>query len=220
MHRCFPVVLLLLFTGCDNSPDPQQVLESSRKSTAEIEDQLELVRESTTEAQKTFDDSLKSPQHASQSRLHPAEVLAEQLVSEFSSDELSAQRPTIAGLRKLDTEEREEVYQTIQKDIQAKQWNLWFTVIVVSDGRDDVATCYFRSGQQDHVVVRLAYYKNSWIVAACETTGSHFARREDQTLDQHVTEEVKASREQGAAWKEGPLVDGLYFREHQSEVAQ
>ena len=98
MHRCFPIVLLLLFAGCDNSPDPQQVLESSRKSTAEVEKQLELIRKSTSEAQKTFDNSLKSPQQASQSRLHPAEVLAEQLVSELSSDELPAQRPTIAGL--------------------------------------------------------------------------------------------------------------------------
>ena len=72
MHRCFPIVLLLLFAGCDNSPDPQQVLESSRKSTAEVEKQLELIRKSTSEAQKTFDNSLKSPQQASQSRLHPA----------------------------------------------------------------------------------------------------------------------------------------------------
>lgn len=48
--------------GCDNSPDPQQVLESSRKTTAEVAKQLELTRKSTAEAQKTFDASLKSPE--------------------------------------------------------------------------------------------------------------------------------------------------------------
>ncbi len=214
MHRCFPIVLLLLFAGCDNSPDPQQVLESSRKSTAEVEKQLELIRKSTSEAQKTFDNSLKSPQQASQSRLHPAEVLAEQLVSELSSDELPAQRPTIAGLRKLDSKERDEVFQTIQKDIQAKQWNLWFTVIVVSNGMDDVATCFFQSSEQDHVVVRLAHHENSWIVAACETVGSSFSPREDESLSEHVNEEVNASKQQGSAWQSGPLDDGLYFIEH------
>lgn len=214
MHRCCPVVLLLLFTGCDNSRDPQQVLESSRKSTAEVEKQLELIRQSTAEAQKKFDDSLKSPQHTSQSHLHPAEVLAEQLVFQFSSDELPAQRPTIAGLRKLDSKERDEVFQKIQKDIQAKQWKLWFTEIVVSNGKDDVATCFFQSGQQDHVVVRLAHHENLWIVAACETVGSSFSPSEGESLSEHVNEEVNASKQQGSAWQSGSLDDGLYFIKH------
>ena len=61
MDRGFPVILLLLFIGCDNSPDPQQVIESSRKSTAEVQKQLELIRKSTAEAQKTLDESQKSP---------------------------------------------------------------------------------------------------------------------------------------------------------------
>ncbi len=42
MARCFPAILVLIFLGCDNSPDPQQVIESSRKATAEVEKQLEL----------------------------------------------------------------------------------------------------------------------------------------------------------------------------------
>ena len=52
MARCFPAILVLIFLGCDNSPDPQQVIESSRKATAEVEKQLELTRKSTAEAQK------------------------------------------------------------------------------------------------------------------------------------------------------------------------
>ena len=62
MARCFPAILVLFFLGCDNSPDPQQVIESSRKTTAAVEKQLELTRKSTAEAQKKFDESLKSPE--------------------------------------------------------------------------------------------------------------------------------------------------------------
>lgn len=64
MARCFPAILVLLFLGCDNSPDPQQVIESSRKTTAEVEKQLELTRKSTAEAQKKFDESMKSHEAA------------------------------------------------------------------------------------------------------------------------------------------------------------
>ena len=62
MARYFPAILVLFFLGCDNSPDPQQILESSRKTTAEVEKQLELTRKSTSGAQKRFDESLKSPE--------------------------------------------------------------------------------------------------------------------------------------------------------------
>ncbi len=214
MDREFPVILLLLFIGCDNSPDPQQVIESSRKSAAEVQKQLELIRKSTAEAQKTLDESQKSPDAEKRSSQHPAEVLAEQLVSAFSSDELPAQRPAIASLNKLDGEEREEVFRTIQKYIQPRQWRLWFTEIVVLAGKEDVATCYFRSSEQDHIVVRIAFHQESWIVAACEIPEVRLARREDETLDHHVTEMVTMAKEQGTAWLEGPLVDGLYFIEH------
>lgn len=61
MVRFFYVITVLFFMGCDGSPDPEEVLESSRKTTAEVEKQLELTRKSTAEAQKTFDESLKSP---------------------------------------------------------------------------------------------------------------------------------------------------------------
>ncbi len=64
MARCFPAILVLFFLGCDNSPDPQQVIESSRKTTAEVEKKLELIRKSPAEAQKKFDESLKSPEAA------------------------------------------------------------------------------------------------------------------------------------------------------------
>lgn len=62
MARCFPTILVLFFLGCDNSPDPQQVIESGRKTMAEVDKQLELTRKSTAEAQKKFDESLKSPE--------------------------------------------------------------------------------------------------------------------------------------------------------------
>lgn len=58
--RCLSIVLTLLSLGCDNPPDPQQVLKSSQKSIAEVEKQLELSRKSTAAAQKTFDESTKS----------------------------------------------------------------------------------------------------------------------------------------------------------------
>ncbi len=61
MARCFPAILVLFFLGCDKSPDPQQVLETGRKSLAEVEKQLELTRKSTAEAQKKFDESMKFP---------------------------------------------------------------------------------------------------------------------------------------------------------------
>lgn len=61
MARYFPSIIGLFLLGCDISPDPQQVIESSRKTTAEAEKQLELIRKSTADAQKTFDESLKSP---------------------------------------------------------------------------------------------------------------------------------------------------------------
>ena len=179
-----------------------------------MEKQLELVRKSTAEAQKKFDESLKSPEAVKPSRLHPAEVAAEQLVSAFSSDELPAQRPAISILNKLEATEREEVFRTLQEYIQSKQWSLWFTQIVVLQGKEDVANCYFRSRQQDHLVVRMVFHQKSWIVAACEVPETRLARREDETLDQHVTEMVISSKEQGTAYLEGPLVDGLYFIEH------
>jgi hypothetical protein len=214
MARYCAAVLVFLLLGCDNSPDPQQVLKSSRKTSAEVEKQLELTRKSTAEAQKTFDASVKSPKAVRQSPLHPAEVVAEQLVEAFSRDEMTAQWPAITRLNNQQGAELDELFRTLKRCIQSQQWNLWFTEIVVLGGKEDVATCFFRSRSQDSLVVMLAFHQKSWVVTAYETPETRFARSEDETVDQYANKMVASVKEQGTAFLEGPLVDGLYFIEH------
>jgi hypothetical protein len=214
MARYFPAILALFFLGCENSPDTQHVIESSRKISAEVEKQLDLARLSSAEAQKTFDESVKSAKAVGQSRHHPAEVVAVQMVSAFSQEEMPAQRPAITRLNNQQGAELDELFRTLQRYIQSQQWNLWFTEIVVLGGKEDVATCFFQSSNQDSLVVMLAFHQNSWVVTACETTATRFARSEDETVDQYASNMVTSVKEQGTTFLEGPLVDGVYFIEH------
>jgi hypothetical protein len=51
MIRYFCAIMLLCVTGCaDSSPDPQEVLEKSRKTTAEVEKKLEAIQKSIDES--------------------------------------------------------------------------------------------------------------------------------------------------------------------------
>lgn len=51
MIRSSSVMMLLCLMGCaDSSPDPQEVLEKSRTTTAEVKKKLEAVQKSTDES--------------------------------------------------------------------------------------------------------------------------------------------------------------------------
>ena len=51
MIRYSCVIILLCVMGCaDSSPEPQEVLEKSRKTTAEVEKKLEAIQKSTDES--------------------------------------------------------------------------------------------------------------------------------------------------------------------------
>ena len=57
--------MLLFVMGCaDSSPDPQEVLEKSRKTTAEIEQKLESMKKSTQKAIQKVEEMKQKPQAA------------------------------------------------------------------------------------------------------------------------------------------------------------
>ena len=145
---------------------------------------------------------------------HPAEAAAEEFVSLFSRDELPIPRPTIPVLRKLKEDDREEAIETLGQYIRAHCWTLWFTEIVVTDGKDDVATCFLKGGADEHLVLMLAFQNDGWLVTAYEIPARPWARRNGETLGDFVTKQVSEAKEQGTALHNGPLTDGLYLLEH------
>ena len=65
MVRYSCVIMLLFVMGCaDSSPDPQEVLEKSRKTTAEIEQKLEAMKKSTQKAIQKVEEMKQKPQAA------------------------------------------------------------------------------------------------------------------------------------------------------------
>lgn len=62
MIRCSCVIMLFCVMGCaDRSPDPQEVLEKSRKTTAEVEKKLEAIQKSTEENTTKFEAAKQNP---------------------------------------------------------------------------------------------------------------------------------------------------------------
>lgn len=62
MIRYSCVTLLLCFVGCaGTSPDPQEVLEKSRKNTAEVEKKVEAIQKSTEKARQKVEEMKQKP---------------------------------------------------------------------------------------------------------------------------------------------------------------
>lgn len=147
---------------------------------------------------------------------HGAEVAAARLIADFSLEELPVNRPTIPVHRRLEGNERSEAVKRLQETIQSQEWKLSFTNIVVTDGIEDVATCFFRSETNDHLVLMLATLDQEWIVTGYEIAPIPWARLGGQPLEEYVEEMVTLTKEQGIPYTVGPLEDGLYFREFSS----
>lgn len=158
--------------------------------------------------------SVQHVERKDQAQFHPAETAAEQFVSMFSGDELPNPLPTIPELRKLDDDARDESLQTLQQYLRSQHWTLWFTEIVVSGGQEDVADCYFKGSKDEHLVLGLAFHKNTWIVTTYEIPAKPFARVHGETMEEYVSEMVAEAKEQGEPYHNGTLADGLYLLEH------
>lgn len=62
MIRYSCAIMLLCVIGCaDSSPDPQEVLEKSRKTTAEVEKKLEAIQKSTDESKAKIEAMKQNP---------------------------------------------------------------------------------------------------------------------------------------------------------------
>lgn len=63
MIRYCCVIMLLCVMGCVNSfsPEPQEVLEKSRKTTAEVEKKLEAIQKSTEQSKAKFEAMKQNP---------------------------------------------------------------------------------------------------------------------------------------------------------------
>lgn len=62
MIRYSCITLLLCFVGCAGaSPDPQEVLEKSRKTTAEVEKKVEATQKSTEQAMQNVEEMKQKP---------------------------------------------------------------------------------------------------------------------------------------------------------------
>ena len=81
--------------------------------------------------------------------------------------------------------------------IRPQRWTLWFTEIVVADGKDDVATCFFRGSVDGHLVLMLATQNDAWIVTAHEIPERSWPRVHSETMEEYVDKMVAEAREQG-----------------------
>ena len=62
MIRYSCVIMLLCVTGCaESSPDLQEVIEKSRKTTAEVEKKLEAIQKSTDESKAKIEAMKQNP---------------------------------------------------------------------------------------------------------------------------------------------------------------
>ena len=62
MIRYSCVIMLLCVMGCaDSSPEPQEVLEKSRKTTAEVEKKVEAIQKSTEKAMQKVEEMNQKP---------------------------------------------------------------------------------------------------------------------------------------------------------------
>ena len=158
--------------------------------------------------------SVHSLESGDATHTHPAEAAAENLLSSFSHDELPTPRPTIPVLGELGDGAREEAFRILGQYIRSQRWTLWFTEIVVSDGNDDVATCFFRGNADGHFALMLAFQNDTWIVTAYEIPEKPWARVHGETMEEYVSEMVAEAKEQGEPYHKGTLADGLYLLEH------
>lgn len=145
---------------------------------------------------------------------HPAETAAENLVSLFLRDELPSPRPAIPVLSKLSPDAQEEALQILGQYIRSQTWTLWFTEIVVVDGKEDVATCFFRGKTDEYLALMLAFQNDAWIVTGYEIPARPWARVNGETMEEYAREMLDEAKKQGEAYHNGTLADGIYLLEH------
>jgi hypothetical protein len=147
-------------------------------------------------------------------QFHPAEASAEKFLSAFSGDEFPNPPPKIPVLSKLNEDARDEAIQSLGQYLRSQRWTLWFTKLVVSEGREDVATCFFKGSSNAQLVLMLAYLENTWIVTAYEIPAKSWARTKGESLEEYVNRMVAEAKKQGTPLYNGTLADGLYLLEH------
>ncbi len=157
--------------------------------------------------------SVQPMERNDRTQFHPAETAAEDFLSIFSGDELPNPLPKIPVLSKLKDDARDEALQSLGQYLRSQRWTLWFTELVVSGGREDVATCFFKGSAHEQLVLMLAYHENAWIVSAYEIPAKSWARAKSESLEEYVNRMVAEAKEQGTSFHNGPLTDGLYLLE-------
>lgn len=117
------------------------------------------------------------------------------------------------------TDERESFFRRLEKYIKNNQWDLYFSIIEVYDGTDDMADVILKARSGDLVIFMLGYWYDTerWELDAYEFPALTFDRPLDQSFEDYVKQIIDDTREYGVPFSERQAIEntGLYYIEHQ-----
>jgi hypothetical protein len=116
------------------------------------------------------------------------------------------------------TDERENFFRRLEKYIKNNQWDLYFTIVEVYEGTDDMADVILKARSGDLVIFMLGYWYDTerWELDAYEFPALTFDRPLDQPYEEYAMQIIDDSKEYGVPFSEKHTIEneGFYYIEH------
>ena len=149
---------------------------------------------------------------------HEVEIIVLDFVQNVKKDHYSNDPYFFLADTEFTTDERVNFFRRLEKYLKNNQWDLYFTVIEVYDGMDDMADVILKARSGDLVVFMLGYWYDTerWELDAYEFPGLTFDRPLDQTYEDYVMQIIDETREYGVPNSEKHTIEnnGIYYIEY------
>ncbi len=157
----------------------------------------------------------ETPKHRPQ---HEVETIVLDFIQNVKHDRYRHDPYFFLADTEFTTDERVNYFRRLEKYIKNNQWDLFFTIIEIYDGTDDMADVILKARSGDLVIFMLGYWYDTerWELDAYEFPALTFDRPLDQSYDEYVKQIMDETREYGVPVSNKHTIEnsGIYYIEH------
>jgi hypothetical protein len=146
---------------------------------------------------------------------HEVERISLDFIKDVKTDVYKDEAYFFEADTEFPTDERISYFRRLEKFIKNNDWDLYYTIVDVYDGVDDLADVILKSKSGDIVILCLAYWYDTerWELDAYEFPGLTFDRPADQLYEDYVQEIIDDAMAAGVPYAQKNTIetDGTYY---------
>ncbi|HEC78563.1 MAG TPA: hypothetical protein ENI34_05390 [candidate division WOR-3 bacterium] len=149
---------------------------------------------------------------------HQVEEIVFNFIKDLKNDVYAENIYYFEADTELTKEEREYYFRRLEKYVRNNTWSLYFTIIDIYNGHEDMADVILKAKSGDLVVFCLGFWYdvNRWELDAYEFPALTFDRPEDQSYEDYVQQIIDDAKAVGVEYSKRETIkkQGTYYIEY------